>query len=239
MGLFDFFKSKKNPLDELLATPEARKRIFLLKLENLQKRVANLKAVGRGEESSKAVAEFMNDYVQESKASLASPQDLARLSYFLAYEFLPDFIYQRWDEFLRYWNDGIPFPIYLALQGAVMLERRITPQQLGEFKAQMGQLSADVDYHLLKFPSPPVLGPEIDDLDIKTLLAMREANQLVLGPYFAAVLSNHSTGERQVHILHQDFGGRTVLRRVTAEGMNLNCGIGPEPLAKSFLESLK
>ena len=214
-----------------------------MKLEYLQKQVANLNAVGRTDEARKAVTEYIQEYSQISSGSGSTPEELARLSYWLAYLFLPDLVYKRWDEFLRLWSDGIPFPVYLALLGAAQKEQPLTPQQVLGFKAEAGCLTSDVNYYLIQFPTPP----KFVDISIEDLLEKTPPGSPrkwkrpppVLGPYFIAVLYNRRTEERHIYILGQASDNGTAVRCVTADGAHFNCGPEPEPSVKAFLEVLR
>lgn len=243
MSLFDFLRPKKKAIPDILSKPEMKYVKMSMGLEFLQKQVANLKVVGRTDEARKMVAEYVEEYSRIGQGFTSTPHDIARLSYRIAYLLLPDLVHKRWDEFLRLWSDGIPFPIYLALLAAAQQEQPLTPKQILGFEAEAGHLRSDVDYYLIRFPTPPMfVNIPIEDLMETTSPGsprIWKRPPPTLGPYFVAVLHDRGTGERHLYILSQAPDNSTTLRCVTADGANCNCGAGPTPSIEAFLELLR
>ena len=242
MGLFDLLKPKKAPLGDSINRPAVRQAMIGMELEYLQKQVANLAIVGRAEDARKAVTTFLEKYARESRGETTSPAGLARVSYFLAYRVLPDLIHNRWSEFLGLWSSACLFPLYLAIKGAGEQGKRLSIEQINNFKHYQGQLKDDIEYYIVEFPTPPSSWGQLNMDASAAQLAQEKKPSLdaipVLGPYFLAALSRTSTAERWLYILGQSPGGGTTLRSVKAGGANCNCGPGPEPTAQNFLRIL-
>ena len=156
MGLVDFLK--KDPMAELLQQPAMRGAMVEMELEYLQKHVANLRNVKRNDDAKKALRDFLTQYVKEGRGESTSRLELARISYSLAYRFLPGLIFSRWNEFCDLWSGGVPFPVYLAITGANSMGKHLSMKQVQEFKYYQGDLSSDVQYFLIEFPMPPAQG---------------------------------------------------------------------------------
>lgn len=244
MGLFDFLKPKKKPLEQLFQEPGARNAMVGMELEYLQKQISNFESVGRNEDSKKVLADFLERYVKEAKCEVTSRLDLARISYSLAYRTLPDLVHERWSEFCDLWGGGMPFPLFLAIKGASEFGKRLSLGQLQEFKYYQGEFDSDREYFLIEFPTPPDQGegPSIEALMAALSVGQQPSRDLVpvLGPYFAAIVIEPANNERHLYILGQSPGGGTTLRFVAAGGMNANCGPGPTtPESSAFLQAIK
>lgn len=243
MGLFDFLKPKKDPMAELLKRPDVRNTMVGIELEYLQKQVANLRSVGRKDDAKKLVSDFLAKYSQEGKGEVITRIELARISYSIVYRILPDLVHVRWTEFCDLWNGVIPFPMYLAIKEASDMIKRLSLDQVQEFKYYQGELDSNNEYFLLEFPTPPDQG---ERPNFEAFIAALESGRKpsadavpVLGPFFAAVVFNENTNEKHLYILGQSPGEGTTLRFVAAGGMNANCGPGPEPIASKFLQAIK
>jgi hypothetical protein len=244
MGLFNILKEQRDPTPELLNDPRVRSAGAGVALEDLPKRVANLITAGRTDEAKDMIAFFLKTYANERGNEKTSATDLARISYYLAYRALPDLIYSRWDEFLHLWKSVVPFPIYLAIKGASDQCKWVSFEQIRAFKCSQGALKAELDYYLIEFPAPP---PQTDDLKkFDALIAQFAQGKKpspdgvpVLGPYFAAVLLNKTSSERQLYVLGQSPGGGTTLRRVSGPGAHMNVGGGSAPTPQAFLDLLR
>lgn len=245
MGLFNFLKLQKDATAECLNDPAFRSVAAGSALKKLPNVVASLITAGRTDEAKESIRFFLETYAKERRNERTSAIDLARISYYLAYHALPDLIYSRWDEFSHLWNSVVPFSMYLAIKGASDVCKWLSLEQITGFKCCQGVLKTDVDYYLIEFPAPP---PQTGELNLDALVAQRAQGKKsssdatpVLGPYFAVVLLNKKTNERQLYILGQSPGDGTTLRMVTAVGAemrNARCGIGPEPTPSNFLQAV-
>jgi len=244
MGLFDFIKpKKKKPGAELLQNPAMRSAMAGMEMEYLQKQVANLRSVGRKDDANKAVGDFLAKYHKEALGKQLSRLDLGRISYSIANATLPDLVFSRWKEFCDLWSGGVPFPMYLAIKGASDMGKRLSLEQIQEYKYYQGNLTSHLQYFLIEYPLPPEQGQGPNMEDLLAALAKGQGPSLdvvpVLGPYFSAVILNSNKEEKHVYNLGQSPGEGTTLRFVSAGGTNVNCGSGPEPSAGAFLESLR
>lgn len=162
---------------------------------------------------------------------IATPDDLAQVSYMMAYSVLPSFCHREFEDFLRMWRAPIP-PIGMLLCEFCCSKQKLqpAPEQVLAFKTQDGQLTASCDYYLLQFPSPPRFSVE----------SLVSSGRLpVLAPFFAAILHDRASHQRHYYVLGQATNGGTTLRSVTPEGANCNHGPGSEPTTFAFLELLK
>ena len=80
MGLFDFLKPRSDRLRELEKKPVVRKVMLEMKLEFLQKQIANLRAVGREADADKAITTFLLEVLQEWKREPHNPIHLSTLA---------------------------------------------------------------------------------------------------------------------------------------------------------------
>jgi hypothetical protein len=176
---------------------------------------------------------------RDSRLPQANPEDLAQVSYEIAYFGLPNWVHKEFDQFLKNWrNPTAPFGIMLCEYGCTRIKVRPSPEQAAAFKIEEGQLSSSCGYFLFQFPKPRAY-----PLDLKQLKSVhtKGGKPPVLAPFFAAVLDDYISGQRSYYILGQSLmsESETTLRSVTADGRNYNLGLGPEPTSFAFLERLK
>ena len=170
---------------------------------------------------------------------VATLEDLAQVSYEIAYLGLPNWVHKDFDRFLKNWrNPSIPFGTMLCEYGCERIKVRPSAEQAAAFKTQEGQLSSSCGYFLFQFPTPRAYPLDLEKLQE---IQKKGIKPPVLAPYFAAALDNHSSGKRNYYVLGQSLMGEseTTLRSVTADGLNCNLGTGSNPTIKEFLECLK
>ena len=80
MGLFDFLKPRKDPVGDFPNTPLMRKAMLAMKLEFVQKQIANLNAVGRGADAKKVVSDFLKEVFKEWENEPQNPAHLTLLA---------------------------------------------------------------------------------------------------------------------------------------------------------------
>lgn len=228
---------------KLLQRPDVRNTMVGIELDYLQKQVANLISVGRKDDAKKSVSDFLTKYSRDGKGEVTTRIELARITYSIVYRILPDLVHVRWAEFCDLWNGAIPFPLFLAIKGASDMTKRLSLDQVQEFKYYQGELDSNNEYFLLEFPTPPDQG---EGPSFEALMAAlesggeRSADAIpVLGPFFAAVVFSKQANQKHLYILGQSPGGGTTLRFVAPGGLNANCGPGPEPIASKFLQAVK
>ena len=244
MGLFSFFKpKKKSPLAELLESPAAKLLLFEQELINLRKHLDNLYAVGREEDAKKELATFIMKYTKDSKDSETSHSEIARISYCIAYQILPETVFASLPEFCDQWNSYAHYPWLLAIAGALRRKQMLKFEEIQQYKYYQGELSSHSKYLLIEYPVPPTVNEA--DFKLETRLA-NISNQLgadqkpVLGPYFSVIILNEKENDKKIFVLGQSPSpGITTIRAVTGVRAHGNCGPGPEPVALAFLESVK
>ncbi len=244
MGLFDFFKPKKDPVEDVMKTfPVIQKFMASAELDKLQAQVANLMSVGRADEAKEAADKYLKKYVSTSKPPFPSAKELALISYKQAYQLLPALIHKRWEEFHDLWNGVIPFPIYLAIKGASESGHVLSIDQIQSYKFYEGEFDAGSTYYLFEFPAPPITNSE---MNLENILEMMKKGQKpslsevpVLGPYLFAAIVPRANTVRSVYVLGQSGpqGSDTTVRFVSAEGAHGRCNFetGPDPTPDDFL----
>lgn len=81
MGLFDFLKPKKDPLDGLTEKdPRVRRMLLYGASEMVAKQADNLRAVGRKEDADKVIAEYLKKVFQEFRNEPDNPRHLSLLA---------------------------------------------------------------------------------------------------------------------------------------------------------------
>mgnify|MGYP007046951197 CR=1 FL=1 len=241
MGLFDFLKPKKEQDVSFADKPAVRNAMVGMELEYLQKQVANLSAVGRDEDAKKAVAEFVSKYGRESAGQVCPPKDLAQLCYAASYMYLPELVFNRWPDFQQLWASKLPFSVHLAVTVATRMKKRLSAEQVNQFKSMRGSMGEDIDCYVIQYPTPPPQEGELDMDAVHAILAGKGAgvSPPVLGPYYAVVSERRGSDKRRLHVLGQAPGSGTTIRDV-AVGSSGNCGAGPDPSSpKDFLRALQ
>lgn len=249
MRLFDFFKPRRDPLRYLEKQPNIRKAMLAQELEFAQKQIANLRAVGRDAEAGKLVADsrekigefFRLTFREWDKLPLLrpSPEQMAKVSYRIAYYVLPESVHGEFDKFLGIWRTMVP-PIGIMLcEYACSLQKvRPTPEFATAFQTHEGRLDSNRDYYVLQFPPAPAPAPMPPrEMLLEDITKARE-KMPVLAPYFAAIVNDRSSCDRAYYVLGQSLATGTTLRSVTADGTNGNLGPGPEPTVASFVRCL-
>ena len=244
MGLFDFLKkTKKSPLAELLESPAAKVFVFEQELINLRKYMNNLYALGREEDAKKELAAFIMKYAKNSKESETAQREIAQISYYIAYQILPEMVFSSWSEFCDQWNSYAHYPWLLAIEAALRKNQMLKFEEIQQYKYYQGDLSSHDKYLLIEYPVPPTVDEADFNIEkrLENISKQLAANQMpVLGPYFSAIIFNEKENDKKIFVLGQSPSpGITTIRAVTGVRAHGNCGRGPEPTALAFLESLK
>lgn len=167
----------------------------------------------------------------------ADPDDCrerAQSCYTAAYFVLPKYVFEEPGRVL---SDFAKDPNYAAKFFYVMackVEGRDPPiDDARAVSGHSGSLNESFDYHVIQYPPfPPV------DLTRLPPDEMMEALQnVVLAPYFSAILYSKGGGIAHYFVLGQSPDGRTTLREVTPQ-MNANLGPGCEPDLARFVALL-
>ncbi len=248
MGLFKKSKREPNPFKKIAQNPAVQGLLRNADLDNMRAEFENLVAVGRKDDAVNAFKEFLTKYANEAPRGKGIERDaLARVSYAIAYNNLPDLIHHQWEEFCSLWNGVIPMPLFLAIKGANGSGKQLSLGQIQEFEFYGGTNNKGDQTFLFEFPRPPEDGGREGSLEA-LMAAMQKGEKPsldsipVLGPYYAAVVVSAVNQERQYFILGQTSPGEseTTLRSVSPDGMNMNLGPGPSnPTASAFLSFLE
>lgn len=242
MGLFDFLKPKKTQDASFADKPVIRNAMVAMEMEYLQKQVANLCAVGRIEDAKRAVGEFVSKYGRESAGQVCPAKELAQLCYTASYMYLPELVFNRWSEFQQLWASKLPFSVHLAVTVATRMEKRLSAEQLDQFKSMQGSIGEDIDCYVIQYPAPP---PQEGELDVDAINAILAGNGAgvsppVLGPYYAVASQRRGSDKRWLHVLGQAPRSGTTIRVVMGAGSSGNCGIGPDPSSpQDFLRAIQ
>jgi len=240
MGLFDFIKPIKQKVS-FVDKPEVRNAMLFMELENLQKHVANLGAVGRDDDAKKVIGDFIRRYGQDSGSAVCSTKELPPLCFSASYMYLPDLVFNHWTEFEQLWSSRFPFSAHLAITVATRIKKRLSTDQVNQFKSMQGSIGDDIDCYVIQYPTPP---PQEGELDMKAINAMLEGkgrpeNMPFYGPYFAVVSHRRGTEQRWMHVLGQSPAGGTEIRAVEGS-RSWHCGEGPDPSSpKDFLRAIQ
>ena len=249
MGLFDIFNkpasaapsAKKPPPAE--ATAEIPPQAALeAELEFVTKQMNNLHAVDRIPDAKREFGRLLKLY--HNLWQPCSQEDLARISYFMAFRMLPHVIFNDWNKFCELRNGYMPISRYFAMRSSIPFERSMNHEQLLIFKVFLGQLNnGRGTYYAFRFPTPPPVDPN-DTTATRAQKAAAEGRKLSpnetkpLAPYFAALLEDTASSRSEFLVLSQSPDGAASLRSVTAElsGRVASC---PEPTKEAFLQMIK
>lgn len=183
---------------------------------------------------SNGILKIFKDALGETDSGLplATPEDLARVSYGLAYAVLPEMVHRSFDDFIRSWRDRVPFCFMLCALGSSKEKVRTTLEQKAAFRKQDGQLSPTCDCYLVEFPTPPPVSL-LSKSALPSVIASGRKPP-VLAPYFAAAVHDRVSGRRCYFVLGQSPSGGTTFQTVRADGATCNLGPGPKPELASF-----
>jgi hypothetical protein len=241
MGLFDFLKPKK-PHEAFMEKPIVREGMLFMELENLQKHVSNLCAVGRDEDAKRVIGEFINKYGRNPIYAPCTEKELTQLCYSASYMYLPGLVFGHWNQFMQLWNNKFPFSAHLAFTVSTRMHKSLTTEQVNQFKSMQGSVGDDIHCYVIQYPTPP---PEEGELDLKAINDMLEgkgdrSKMPFYGPYYVAVSYRPSTDQRWFHVLGQSPGGGTDIRTVSSAGSSWHSGVGPDPSSpKDFLRAIQ
>lgn len=240
MGLFDFLKPKEQKVG-FADKPAIRNAMIFMELENLQKQTANLCAVGRDEDAKRTVAEFVKRYGQDSIGQVCSDKQLAQLCYTASFMYLPELVFNRWSDFQQLFSSRLPFSTHLAITVATRMQKRLSADQVNQFKSMQGSIGDDVDCYMIQYPIPPPQEAELDMNSINSILEGKGAGVDVpfYGSYYAVASYRPSTDQRWLHVLGQSPGGGTDIRAVSGSS-SWFCGNGSDPSSPTdFLRAIQ
>ena len=172
------------------------------------------------------------DWFRKSKVEAPLPQ----LCYDVAYFILPHYAFRDLPKLehlcLKAPSAAGPFFYIMAAQA-----RKTEPigDDAKRFKWHHGHLDDGREYFALEYPVPPPIdlsNQSDDDL-------LRGMSNIVLAPYFSAVVRSNDKVPQYFVLGQAPIGGGTTLRCLLPEGMNCNLGPGPEPSLRAFLDAIR
>ena len=162
-----------------------------------------------------------------------------QLSYDVANHIFPHYAFQQLDtlvSIIKTSPDTAGGIFYLiACKSKDILPVR---EEANLFKLHQGQIDEIRSCLIMEYPQPKPInysGQSFTDFADE----IRGGN-LVIAPYFSAVVRHSGSGHTDYFVLGQtSTGGGTVIRRIDCEGTNESLGAGPEPKLNLFLVEIK
>lgn len=242
MGIFDFLKPEKPHDEGLPDSPAIRSATMGMAVDQVQKQIANLCAVGREQDVDKIVKDFMILYERETGGGACGSEELAKICYRASYKDLPELVFDRWAEFEELWASKFPFSAYLGIKNAAAILKSMSLSQIQEFKHMTGSIGDNIKCYFIKYPTPRPLDEAAFQASVQAIRAGRKDIPVyTLGVYFAVVSQSKKTNERWLHVLGQSpTTGKTTIRMIDAPGCSANHGSGPDPSSpEDFLRAIK
>lgn len=242
MGLFDFLKPEKPHDEGLPDSPAIRSATMGMAVDQVQKQIANLCAVGREQDVDKVVKDFMILYERETGGGACDSQELAQICFAASYKYLPELVFDRWKYFKELWVSKFPFSAYLAIKSSAGTLKSVSLSQIQGFKHMKGHIGEDVECYFIKFPEPAPLNLEALQASLSAIRAGNaNLKPYTKGTYFVVVSHSKITDERWMHVLGQSVSpGETMIRAVWGPTESGTCGPGPDPSSpEDFLRAIK
>lgn len=175
---------------------------------------------------------------QPADESPPLPPALPSLCYDVAYFILPDYAFENLDRIVEL-CDKTPTTAGQHFYLLACIARTVEPdmEAARKFQWHRGNLTGDLEYLVLEFPTPPPLF--FDMTKITDTQAYSTLGKITLAPYFCAVIRSPGSKIANYYILGQALDGGTILRGVTSNGFNANLGPGPDPKLDLFIAHLK
>lgn len=172
------------------------------------------------------------------------PLTLAELSYAMAYRVLPGYAFDESHD-LKMWSVTKacgPYFYLLTLGLAYGKPPEECDPELGmKFQWHTGQLQDGRTYFAMEYPLTP---EHSQNLSEAAFLKDSMAGKCTLPPYFSAMIGRVDEAGGTFHDVRYFILGKspqpdcTTWREMTADGANINQGMGPAPKLESFLERL-
>jgi hypothetical protein len=104
---------------------------------------------------------------------------------------------------------------------------------LRSFPVHLGDLDEANRFCIVEYPTPPAV--DLSELSLDEMLQL--GDEVVVAPYFSAIVLNKQSNEARYFVLGQSPDGYTTLRGVIPN-LNANLGTGCEPELKEFIALL-
>lgn len=173
------------------------------------------------------------------------PRELAHVSYAIAHRLLPPFAFEKFDEFLKLWNDKRPFGVMLYFTGSKLCNLPSNSVDGRKFTLSTGTLTSSKDYYLIEFPEPPPCNHDqaYSLWLLKTPPEQRPAIPLaekpLIGPRKAAIIHDKVRNECSYFLVEQTIrADRNVFRSYNAAYQHHNLGECPTMSTLDFLNRI-
>lgn len=158
-----------------------------------------------------------------------------QICYAMAYFLLPRYCSERRESLLQNLRMGPKAgAAFFYVMTCKLSELEPREDVVHSLSVDIGKLDDATNFYIITYPTPP----NVDISQLPEADIMQAVQQLVLAPYFSAVIENTQTDKLSYYILGQSPDGGTTLR--TVEGtINANLGPGCEPSLSSFVQLLR
>ncbi len=158
----------------------------------------------------------------------------AQTCYTMAYFVLPQYVFNQREKLIGELSAGRIGAMFFYVLTCKMGGKEPNPEVVQSLMVHKGSLDDNHNYYIIQYPTPvPVDISELPDDQV-----FQAMQNVVLAPYFSAVIEDNRTKEARYFILGQSPDGHTTLRGVTLE-YNANLGRGCEPELELFLTLLR
>lgn len=159
----------------------------------------------------------------------------AQCCYTTAYFVLPNYAFTDPANLLsRFGRDPMFAARFFYVMACKSEGRDPTRDEVAAVTGHSGSLDGRQKYHIVQFPP----FPPVNIANLPPEQAMAAIKEVVLAPYFAAVVYSADAAVDHCFVLGQSPDGQTTLREVTRE-MNANLGSGCEPDLAAFIALLE
>lgn len=161
---------------------------------------------------------------------------LEQLSYDIAYKLFPAYAFEQPKALLDA-IESSPDSTHALLYFIICKAHEIEPDHADAERYRWHKISGEPSgiRLILEYPKPaPIDLSDQSFEDIKNSMG-----KWVLAPHFSALIVDEPDAKPAYYVLGQSsMGGGTTLRRVDADGANLNLGPGPQPELAAFLAAV-
>ena len=158
-----------------------------------------------------------------------------QVCYAMAYFLLPQYISERPDSLLQNLKMGPKAgAAFFYVMTCQINEQEPRDDVIQALSLSTGELSDSTNFYIISYPIPP----HVDITNLSDAEAMMAMENIVLAPYFSAVLEQKETQKLSYFILGQSPDGFTTLRTVDGS-TNANLGRGCEPQLEAFIKLLQ
>jgi hypothetical protein len=152
----------------------------------------------------------------------------------MAYFVLPRYVFNQPEKVSAELSAGRVGAMFFYVLTCTFSEKEPDPEVAKAFAAHTGTLDDRHNYYVIEYPIPA----PVDITGVADDRMLEALQQVVLAPYFSAMIEDRQSKQVRYFILGQSPDGHTTLRAVTPE-FNANLGPGCEPELQAFLGLLR